>query len=185
MSVTCLYFVQLGGDASIIEKYSEENGNFSENIGLSVNSSMMATKRPNEDDLGGSRKLLKTDLGEAALNNFCNSGYSKENKKDEGIATQWQSESDICRTDAKLDEAKPIDVHRTGAKCVSAEDPLLNGVEYHALGVLRTKPGRGDRTFSLSCSDKICRWNVLGIQGALIMHFLKAPIYLESITIAR
>ena len=34
-----------------------------------------------------------------------------------------------------------------------------------------------------SCSDKICRWNVLGIQGAFLINFFDAPIYLQSITI--
>jgi hypothetical protein len=34
-----------------------------------------------------------------------------------------------------------------------------------------------------SCSDKICRWNVLGIQGGLIINLLDKPIYLTTITL--
>lgn len=35
-----------------------------------------------------------------------------------------------------------------------------------------------------SCSDKIYRWNILGIQGGLLINLLIEPIYLQSITIA-
>lgn len=59
------------------------------------------------------------------------------------------------------------DIHRTGAKCLSDEtrqDPRLPGCDYHAVGAVRTKPGRGDRTLSVSCSDKLLRWHSSGVQ---------------------
>ncbi|XP_059478440.1 tRNA-specific adenosine deaminase 1-like isoform X2 [Neocloeon triangulifer] len=75
------------------------------------------------------------------------------------------------------------DVHRTGAKCVPGgpQDPLLPGQDYHTVLAIRTKPGRGDPTISLSCSDKISKWCAIGVQGALLSMLVEQPIYLTSI----
>lgn len=52
-----------------------------------------------------------------------------------------------------------------------------------ALGVLRRKPGKGDPTLSLSCSDKIAKWTCLGLQGCLLSDHLANPLYLTLLVV--
>ncbi|XP_056242289.1 tRNA-specific adenosine deaminase 1 [Seriola aureovittata] len=79
------------------------------------------------------------------------------------------------------------DIHRTGAKCVPGgpADPLHPGMGYHSTGVLRVKPGRGEPTLSLSCSDKLAHWAVLGFQGALLSHYLQEALYFSIMVVGK
>lgn len=65
-----------------------------------------------------------------------------------------------------------------------AEGMHLSGAKFVDDNVrLSTKPGRGEPSRSYSCSDKICLWSLLGLQGAALSLLLR-PVYLASIVIS-
>lgn len=45
-------------------------------------------------------------------------------------------------------------------------------------------PLAGAATLSMSCSDKMAKWVLLGVQGALLSTLLAEPLHLDSVTIA-
>lgn len=74
------------------------------------------------------------------------------------------------------------DASFTGAKLIGGNQEDVMAQDE---GALRTKPGRGERTLSMSCSDKLAKILVMGIQGSFLCSLLKSPIYLESFILAR
>lgn len=77
--------------------------------------------------------------------------------------------------------------HVTGARRTTGEQRVSvweeeDGAE-GAVGACRAKPGRGDPTLSMSCSDKIAMWACTGVQGALAGLILASPLTLDTVVV--
>mmetsp|Transcript_3816 Transcript_3816/g.5563 ORF Transcript_3816/g.5563 Transcript_3816/m.5563 type:complete len:423 (+) Transcript_3816:107-1375(+) len=101
--------------------------------------------------------------------------------------------SDSPCGDATIYRLKNKEMNFTGSKLIKdGELVCWNNVSVtrekdQQLGQLRTKSGRSNldnvrRSTSLSCSDKILKWNLLGIQGSTLpVH----PIRLDSLVVCK
>eukprot|EP00794_Sanderia_malayensis_P019195 gene19195-21117_t len=123
---------------------------------------------------------------EAEGNEFNNQYLNQVNDSQNSETGELKSFVNAMNESRHVNNERP-DIYRTGAKCVPSgkQDPHLDGSDYHITGTLRTKPGRGERTLSMSCSDKIMKWCTLGLQGGLLSKFLQSPIFMSSIVIGK
>lgn len=108
------------------------------------------------------------------------SEYAKKDGKREAVerfavkqrkSKRVHLEAAIEDTGDLSDDHAEEDMHLSGAKFI---DDVVR---------LSTKPGRGEPSRSYSCSDKICLWSLLGLQGAALSLLLR-PVYLASIVIS-
>lgn len=110
-----------------------------------------------------------------------------ETKKDLSTHNQSRDPGDLSpptkKTKIELGDAEVVEnsqEHRTGAKLQAGP---LQFEELQVTGRCRVKPGKGDPTLCMSCSDKLAKWQILGLQGALLSLFIEEPLRLKSITI--
>lgn len=93
---------------------------------------------------------------------------------------QMKDSTSFARKKQNLEENLECEqIHITGARLINVDESTTDTMT-QSIGHIRTKPGKGIRTLSVSCSDKLLKWNAVGVQGALLMALLSKPIYLES-----
>eukprot|EP00984_Skeletonema_dohrnii_P036723 scaffold38029_cov155-Skeletonema_dohrnii-CCMP3373.AAC.2 len=77
-----------------------------------------------------------------------------------------------------------------GSKQSSSTVITVGREDVQQLGALRLKSSRSNipshlRSMSMSCSDKLVRWGVLGLGGALLSMYIPNPIVLSSICVSK
>ncbi|KAJ3232754.1 tRNA-specific adenosine deaminase 1 [Chytriomyces hyalinus] len=137
--------------------------------------------------------VSQSPCGDASTESLDSSQTSDERCVNEAKRRKFESNNDIDKAQYSLDalQNKAKETLRKDQNIppqfISAQSrgPVLRGRhDYTQKGVLRTKPGRVDSEMSLcmSCSDKMCKWNVLGISGSLL-SLLAAPVYIRTIVV--
>jgi Adenosine-deaminase (editase) domain len=112
---------------------------------------------------------------------------------------QQQDITDVDPTRHKFTGSKVIVVSDTTVKinndANNDHNPMkqvhiMREPDQQCLGQIRTKSGRSNldpnrRSSSMSCSDKLVRWSILGLQGALLSKYIPTPIQLTSIIVGQ
>lgn len=111
-----------------------------------------------------------------------NTELPQKRRKISTVVTEKDEAGDILLSSSDRNE---IADNFTGAKIIINNFDVPQDLMIQDIGRVRTKPGRGVRTVSMSCSDKLARWNAIGIQGALLSRIIDKPIYLKSITFSK
>ncbi|KAL3659963.1 hypothetical protein V7S43_014889 [Phytophthora oleae] len=89
----------------------------------------------------------------------------------------------------ETDQKERSELRLTGAKRSSDRQGTPPDKKFaQTIGIARVKSGRSDlpvdkQTLSMSCSDKLAKWNALGLQGSLLLQWFE-PIFLNSIVVS-
>jgi hypothetical protein len=121
--------------------------------------------------------------GDASI--YALSSASSTNDSDSSSAVQFTGAKVI------VSSATQVTVEDCGVTACLTDTVVAREGEIQLPGRLRTKSGRSNlpahlRSYSQSCSDKLVRWSVLGLQGrALLANGWVEPVRLTSVVVSR
>lgn len=97
-----------------------------------------------------------------------------------GDCSIFEDENEELEPPRKRSKVEYDKMHRTGARLIMNNDNNNNKSDkidinnLYVTGKLRLKPGRGKKNDCVSCSDKICLWNEIGIEGNVLNKYFES-----------
>lgn len=123
------------------------------------------------------KRIIKPDENKSTISDNCNKVEEVQISDGENCVNNMNNIILDATTDNIDTKLQPIN-----NSPISVEEKHKDLLE-QTVANERTKPGRGVSTVSMSCSDKLAKWQLMGLQGALLSTVLLKPIYFKSITI--
>lgn len=92
-----------------------------------------------------------------------------------GDCSIFEDDNEELEPPRKRSKVEYDKMHRTGARLINSDvkDDKIDVNNLYITGKLRLKPGRGKKNDCVSCSDKICLWNCIGIEGSILNKYFE------------
>lgn len=176
--------IKLGEFSLLVKKDNDDNANDNNTRTSNNSNDIIASIDNNSSSDGGNRENGHEPTNTAAvpqslstMDQDNNIDFVKTKKR-----TRNEEKGSSSEQTKTIDEIKSLQKHKSPTRRGKPWPATLSD-DWAPPGT--TIVGFQQKGSIHTCSDKICRWNYLGLQGSLLAGILEEPLYLSTLTVGR